>query len=308
VVHAWQRHLLQAGRVDAMLGDLLDRLDEVGLSDEAHVVVASDHGVAFEPGDLMRHFSDTNQAHVAFVPLFVKSPSADGGDGVDDPVELLDILPTVLDMLDADTEHEFDGRSLFDDRAGGALRRLQSLGVERWLDADPGDVADVVSRRVDLLGQGGWDEVWRAGPRDRLLGRSLDDLAGEIDEAATVDLRDPSRFDDVDPDGDWVLSLVTARLTAEEPLRDPVDVAVAVNGRVAATGQTHDHDGARAEISVLAPPEAFTPGGNTVEVVPLPWSPRRARVLAHVAQGRGPLSSRTSPSPRSAAAPALDML
>ncbi len=45
-----QRHLLQVGYADTVLGELIDRLDAQGLWDDALVVVASDHGIAFDPG------------------------------------------------------------------------------------------------------------------------------------------------------------------------------------------------------------------------------------------------------------------
>src|SRR5690606_475461 len=42
------RMLLQVGYLDALVGDLLRRLERTGLYDEALIVLTSDHGVTFE--------------------------------------------------------------------------------------------------------------------------------------------------------------------------------------------------------------------------------------------------------------------
>ena len=42
-----QRHLLQAGYTDRLVGQILEQLEEVDLYDDAAVVVTADHGIAF---------------------------------------------------------------------------------------------------------------------------------------------------------------------------------------------------------------------------------------------------------------------
>ncbi len=43
----YQRHLFQVEYVDRLLGHLLDRLEQVGILDEAILVVTADHGASF---------------------------------------------------------------------------------------------------------------------------------------------------------------------------------------------------------------------------------------------------------------------
>ena len=50
VDQALQRHLLQVGYVDRLVGTLVRRLKQAGLYDRALVVVTADHGISFEPG------------------------------------------------------------------------------------------------------------------------------------------------------------------------------------------------------------------------------------------------------------------
>ena len=51
---AWQRHLLQVGYTDQLLGTFIARLHKVGLWDKALVIVTPDHGISFRGGDLRR--------------------------------------------------------------------------------------------------------------------------------------------------------------------------------------------------------------------------------------------------------------
>lgn len=288
VVQAWQRHLFQTGAVDTKLGQLLDRLHETGLYDDALVVVLSDHGVAFQPGESMRHVTGANVADVAFVPLLIKQPGQTEGRQVDRPAQLVDVLPTVLDLLDTRTDHDFDGRPLLADEpasggddprqpsrderpsAGSRRRLIESYDRTRVVNAGPTDVADRVAARTRLFGDDGWGSVWRLGPRPELLDRRLTDLEGRVDQSARVTLDEPGRYADVDPDAEDVpAAFVTGTLTADEPLTEPVDLAVAVNGRVVATGRTFEHEGRRAQISVLVPPKAYRKDRTDVQVVAL---------------------------------------
>ena len=83
---AQQRHVLQLGFVDRLLGQLLDRLRQTGLYDRAVIVVTADHGMSFVTrrtpappfirGKLgfRRDLTEKNAGELAAVPLFIKAP------------------------------------------------------------------------------------------------------------------------------------------------------------------------------------------------------------------------------------------
>ena len=58
VDQSWQRHLLQLGYADRVLGGLVSRLRATGLYDRALVVVTADHGVSFRAGQKRRPLSE----------------------------------------------------------------------------------------------------------------------------------------------------------------------------------------------------------------------------------------------------------
>jgi hypothetical protein len=107
---AWQRHLLQVGYTDRLLGKFLRSLHRTGLWDKALVVVTADHGISFRGGDLRRHPTKRNLAELAFTPLFMKLPGQRQGRVVDDRhVLTLDILPTIADVLGIKIPWKTDG-------------------------------------------------------------------------------------------------------------------------------------------------------------------------------------------------------
>jgi arylsulfatase A-like enzyme len=109
---------------DFLVGRLLDKLDELGLTDDCLVVFFSDHGEELlDHHDYWYHGPSLYDATLK-VPLVLRLPGGrSGGTRVDGLASLVDLVPTVLDVLDVPSPVEFDGRSLFEDGVPGATGR-----------------------------------------------------------------------------------------------------------------------------------------------------------------------------------------
>ena len=89
----------EVAAADAVVGDLLDELRRLGVYDEALIVFLSDHGEGL--GD---HGEDEHGVFLyrstLQVPLIIKLPEAErAGDTVGDPVQLIDVYPTLVSAL-----------------------------------------------------------------------------------------------------------------------------------------------------------------------------------------------------------------
>ena len=73
---SYQRHLLQLGMADRLLGELMARLRGSGLYRDALVVVVADHGIGFRVGLERRTVTPRNVQDLAPVPMIVKLPGA----------------------------------------------------------------------------------------------------------------------------------------------------------------------------------------------------------------------------------------
>lgn len=97
--------------VDAQLGKVLDELERLDLRDSTSVIVWSDHG--FKLGEHDAWGKSTNVDLDMRVPLIIRIPGDQGNVGRTDAlVELVDLYPTVLDILELEAPHDMEGISL----------------------------------------------------------------------------------------------------------------------------------------------------------------------------------------------------
>lgn len=134
--HVVGRYDQSLAYVDAVVGRLVR-----SLPDDAVVVLFSDHGEEFwDHGDF--EHGHTLYEELLHVPLLIQAPGLPPG-RVDVPVSLLDITPTVLDLVGVDVDLPFDGTSLVPAARGdqaaltGLATRRQAFGrplygAERW--------------------------------------------------------------------------------------------------------------------------------------------------------------------------------
>lgn len=115
VVQGYQRHLLQVGFCDALVGELLAALEDAGLYDRALLIVTADHGAAFAPNASRRQPARMpHPEEVVGVPLRVKPPHRRDGRVSLRNVETIDVLPTVAEVLGIAIPWPVDGCSLLD--------------------------------------------------------------------------------------------------------------------------------------------------------------------------------------------------
>src|SRR5690606_2099587 len=97
--------------VDAQIGKVLDRLGDLGLSDNTVIVLWGDDG--YHLGEQELWCKSTNFELDARVPLIVASPGMAGnGRTTEAVVESVDIYPTLNDLCDFESMGERSGISL----------------------------------------------------------------------------------------------------------------------------------------------------------------------------------------------------
>lgn len=270
----YRRHLLQAGFVDRLLGDLLARLDETGLYDQALVVVTADHGISFGPGGALRGTTRDNLQDLAFVPLFVKRPGQREGAAVDYHVQTVDILPTMADVLGIRIPWEVDGRSALTDphRVNVRMAHIYRLSDYRPPETTPYPPLlerkeAAIARKIELVGVGDWSSLFASAAYRPLLGRPVATLpvtGSSADRAEITDEATRTLLERYDPALPFVPSPLPGRISGDGA-RVGRTLAVAVNGRIAAVATTYGvYDSTR--FSALAPESAFRRGRNEVNV------------------------------------------
>jgi hypothetical protein len=297
-----QRHLLQVQRTDELLGAMLDRLRALDRYDETLVVVTADHGVAFSEGEPIRGLSPGNAPEILWVPLFVKAPGQTSPVVDDRPLETVDVLPTLADMIGMELPWEIEGHSALLDRTDDDHDRRFYPWGRNVVQPDPETGYATVDGRAGfralfdrpVAGSPPRDDLQlhRFGRWGSLVGREVADLdvadalagpgATTSVQLLDADGRPVARHHfDMLSDSVVVPTYVRGRLTDTDtdtdtgvggPAGDPDDILVAVNGVVAGWGQVHHAEGAR-RFFVLAPQTLFAPRDNSVEVFRIDGDP-----------------------------------
>ena len=118
---------------------LIRYLDERDLLDHTVIVLAADHGEEFLEHGHIKHCRGVWDT-VTRVPLIFRFPGVEGGLRIEDAVQNLDIVPTILDYLTIEPEGlEFEGTSLLPFIDGREPSRRYAFSDQReYRSADDG--------------------------------------------------------------------------------------------------------------------------------------------------------------------------
>jgi hypothetical protein len=268
-----QRHLLQAGFADFELGELFRHLKRIGLFDKSLIAVAADHGVAFDLGKRDRRtLTRANAEEIGPIPFFLKAP--DQKKGRIDPTyaESVDILPTIFDVLNVNPKVHMDGHSAFSrvDRDRRRIRIFQRntfkpirFTLAEWAPRRRA----VLQRKLVTFGDGsdGALRLFRIGPDQDLLFKRASDLSVASPLSGTgVKMPQANEFRHVDLRAPTIPVQVTGYLRGVPVGRD---LAIAVNGRIAAVTRSYHLAVNDKPIFAAMVPESFIhQGANKVDV------------------------------------------
>lgn len=273
LVHqSWQRHLLQVGTVDMLLGELVLQLKLTGLYDKAMVVVLSDHGISFRVGATDRRtIVPGNARDIAPIPLFVKYPYQRRGRIDGGLVKTFDVLPTIAARIGMRLPRGLDGRPA----SSATVHRRNRIAI---LSRAPiGRITmtrarlralkrSALRRKVALFGSGR-RTLFDFGPNRALRGRPLEGLRVFDGGPLRARLTDPHEYEHVRLDGSFLPVHVTGRISGGRG-RSRRDIAVAINGVVRGVTRSVRLRRRRGEFfTVLVDPRALVTGRNDVQVL-----------------------------------------
>ena len=263
VIHSYQRHLLQVQLADQLLGELFAKLEQEGMYDEAVIAVFSDHGASFTHGASMRGMRQDTVGEIMPVPLFIKPSGRGGGDVSDEPAEIVDLAPTVLEAVGAQIPDGLDGQSLLGPPVRRTEKRLQASSGALMYPADGQQKWPFVERKNDWFGQDGpFDFPFNLAPpgQSHLLGNPVPDESPAEIPQLTVELPDANAWDDVQLAGPALPVLVDGRISGQLHGDRPA-LAVGVNGTIAAVTLVEEPD---QQLRAMLPSDLLREGRNEV--------------------------------------------
>ena len=91
-----------------------EALESLGVDDQTLIIIAADHGEElYDHGRLGHRSNKSLHEELIHVPLVIVFPEGRyAGRRIDTPVSLVDLVPTILDVLDLEIPSDLSGRSL----------------------------------------------------------------------------------------------------------------------------------------------------------------------------------------------------
>jgi hypothetical protein len=271
VTQAYQRHLLQVGLVDTLLGKLLGRLREVGMYDRSLIVVTSDHGASFRPNEPRRPLTKTNFQDIMPVPLIIKAPNQRDGRISDRNVETIDILPTIADILGIKLPWPVDGHSALDHSV--PERKVKVVFLKK---AKERLVLDAVAlkrkyvtlhQKLALFGSGSRRlGLFKIGPNNELVGQKVTEAELRGEAKATIGVDSATLFTTVNLNARFVPAHITGYVQSGSHSGGRLNLAIAVNGTIQAVTQTSTLENGVGAWSAVVDEASFRAGHNGVEV------------------------------------------
>ena len=194
--------------VDHWIGRVLEKLRALGVYDNTLLIITADHGEGLGEHGERAHAFLVYQSTL-HVPLVIRVPRASKGRQVDGNVSLVDIVPTVLDLIGLKTPPQVQGVNLRRSLEGGAVPDRQrpiyceSLGAATFACSPLNGVVEGPWKYIRAPRQELYDLTRDSGEQDnviakepqvaeRLRGR-LEAMLQEMESAAAQ--RGPSAVD-----------------------------------------------------------------------------------------------------------------
>ena len=241
VQQAWQRNLLQLQYADRCINRLLDTLQSHGQLDQSLLVVTADHGMSFVPGASLREPTDQTLPDILPIPLFIKLPGQSQGTISDRNVETIDILPTMAEVVGMPVSSEWQGSSLLKDTS--RPRKTVRGSLNTVLEPDFPSRFRHVERLIAVFGNGGpEDRIGRLNQRPELVGQQVSKFPQEASLLTTLvtetHVQSLVQINPEQPETNYVPSLIHGYLHGTQTSDGPVEIAIAVQGRIVVTTRT----------------------------------------------------------------------
>ena len=151
-------YLGQITYMDFLLGEVLKTLDETGLADDTCVIVISDHGDWAGEFGLVEKWPSALDDTILRMPLVMRMPGGVAAHIVDTPVELFDIMATILELAGVAAEHTHFAKSLVPQLSGARGDEERAAFAQGGYD--PHEPHCFEGRSVGTYAQRGPDNIY----------------------------------------------------------------------------------------------------------------------------------------------------
>ena len=183
---------------DRSLEQLVDKLKQLGILDNTLIIVVSDHGEEFWEHGWTSHGHSlyqelTHGLMVMWNPKLIPAPKRIGV-----PVQLIDVMPTVLDLVAVKIPDVVEGQSLAPFARGQPFQRRGPVMTSRFADPEAKREGVIPENRIDAVAllDTNWKLIYREKGKEAGVSRvELYDRRTDRAETANVATEHPQEVD-----------------------------------------------------------------------------------------------------------------
>jgi arylsulfatase A-like enzyme len=141
--YAKDLYIAEVESVDERIGFMIKMLEHKGLMDRTYIVFTSDHGEQFGDHGLYGHGGFGRDCHfyegLMEVPLIITGPNISSGRRIQERISLIDLMPTLKDLLGIEYEADVQGTShasaLFEQSGNNATLYFDDVQEHKQIDS-----------------------------------------------------------------------------------------------------------------------------------------------------------------------------
>jgi choline-sulfatase len=183
---------------DRSLEQLVDKLKQLGILDNTLIIVVSDHGEEFWDHGWTGHGHSLYQelTHGVFLmwnPKLIPAPRR-----ITEPVQLIDVMPTVLDLMDVKIPDVVEGQSLAPFAKGQPFQRRGPVMTSRFADPEAKKEGVVPENRIDAVAllDANWKLIYREKGKEAGVSKvELYDRRADRTETTNIATQHPQEVD-----------------------------------------------------------------------------------------------------------------
>jgi arylsulfatase A-like enzyme/Flp pilus assembly protein TadD len=134
--YAHDRYTGEIAYTDAQIGKLLEKLETLGVGDRTLVILAGDHGEGLGEHGEQTHALLMYDSTLHVPMIYSAPPPFPQGVRASDQASLVDVMPTILDLVDIAAPPDLDGRSLREPAPSGQralyIENLSTQVLHGW--------------------------------------------------------------------------------------------------------------------------------------------------------------------------------
>ena len=148
--------------VDDQLGKIFEKLKQLGIDDNTIIIVTADHGEAFREHGRLGH-SHRPYIELIHVPLIMRGPGIPTNRIYENWVQHIDIVPTILEILNTPQREEMQGRSILPLMNNCEIEedfKTYSFGYYKNKHESPFSMSSRTKEWIYIMNQNGPDELY----------------------------------------------------------------------------------------------------------------------------------------------------